>query len=194
MNLAWLKYVSYASLVGAAFFYMALRLNWQTVSRRAKLLGYAVCIALACVAWHVQESNADQHSPRRLVVGTVTSVSASANKSGSIDDDFQIRIDGGALSPKFSTDVVASSRSQQPIHVGDTLGVLYRMWDDVPLTIDELQGQRQGWHYRRYQALSPFVWTVAIAGTFGLLGAAVSSRKRESVPAVPESTLDQRST
>jgi hypothetical protein len=154
-----------------------------------KLSGYAICIVLACVAWHVKESNADQHSPRQLVMGTVTSVSASAHKSGSIEDTFQLRIDGGLLSPKFSTDVVADSRAQQPIHIGDTLGVLYRTWDSVPLTIDELQGQQPGWHYSRYRALDPFVWAVGGAGFFAFLGAFASSRKRGRAVAGPETTL-----
>jgi hypothetical protein len=190
LNLVWLKYVSYACLAGAAFFYFVLRLNRLAISRTVKLTGYAVCIVLACGAWHVQESNADQHSPRQLVVGTVISVSANSHRSGSIDDDFQLRIDGGSLSPKFSTDVVAGSRSEQPIHTGDTVGVLYRTWDNVPVTIDELQGRRPGWHYTRYRALDPYVWAVGGAGFLAFIGAFASSRKRGTPVAVPETTLD----
>jgi hypothetical protein len=191
LNLVWLKYVSYACVAGAAFFYGVVRLNWLAISRTAKLAGYAACIVLACVTWHVQESNTDQHSPRQLVMGTVVSVSAKAERSGRIEDEFQLRIDGGSLSPKFSTDVVADSRAQQPIHTGDTLGVLYRTWDNVPLTIDEFQGQQPGWHYRRYQVLNPYVWAVAIAGLFGFIGAAVASRKRSA--RLAEANLDPTS-
>ena len=189
MNLVWLKYVSYAFLAGAMFFYFVLRTNRLVLSRTVMLFLYAACIVLACAAWHVQESNSDRHSPRQLIVGTVTWVSASAHRSGSIDDDFQLRMDGGQLSPKFSTDTVADSRSQQPIHEGDTLGVLYRTWDDVPVTIDELEGQHAGWHYRRYRVLDPYVWAVGGAGFFAFLGAALSSRRRGTPAAVPETSL-----
>ena len=190
MNLIWLKYVSYACVAGAAFFYFALRLNRLAISRNVMLLLYAVCIVLACVTWHVQESNADRHSPRQLILGTVTSVSASRHRGGSIDDKFQLRVGGGSLSPRFSTDTVAGSASQQPIHEGDTLGVLYRTWDNVPVTIDELEGQHPGWHYRRYRVLDPYVWAVGGAGFFAFIGAFVSSRRRGTAAAIPEATLD----
>jgi hypothetical protein len=190
LNLVWLKYVSYACVAGAVFFYIAIRANKLAVSRNVMLVLYAGCIVLACGTWHLQESNTDQHSPRQLVIGTVTSVSASAHRSGSIDDEFQLRI-GGALSPKFSTDTVASSRSEQPIHEGDTLGVLYRTWDNVPVTIDELQGQHAGWHYRRYRVLDPYVWAVAVPGFLAFLGAFASSRRRRTPAADPETTLDR---
>jgi hypothetical protein len=191
LNLVWLKYVSYTCLAGAVLLYFALRLNRLATSRSVMLFLYAACIVLACVAWHVQESNADQHSPRQLIIGTVTSVSASTHRSGSIDDKFQLRIDGGSTSPRFSTDAVAGSASEQPIHEGDTLGVLYRTWDNVPVTIDELQGQHPGWHYRRYRVLDPYVWAVAIPGFLAFIGAYVSSRRRGAPAAVPETTLDR---
>ncbi len=191
MNLVWLKYVSYACVAGAVFFYGALRLNKLAISRNVMLALYAACIVLACAAWHLQESNSDQHSPRQLVIGTVSSVSVTTHKHGSIDDTFQIRADGGLLSPKFSTDdTVAENSAQQPIHLGDTLGVLYRTWDDVPVTIDELQGPRQGWHYHRYRPLDPYVWAVGGAGFFAFLGAFAFSRRRARPAAVPETTLD----
>jgi hypothetical protein len=192
LNLVWLKYVSYACLAGAVFFYVALRLNKLAISRTSMLIGYAACIVAACAAWHVQESNSDQHSPRQLVMGTVTSVSASTHRSGSIDDKFQLRIDGGSLSPRFSTDVVAGSLSEQPIHEGDTLGVLYRTWDNVPVTIDELEGQHPGWHYRRYRVLDPYVWAIGGAGSLAFIGAFAASRRRGRPAAVPETTLDLR--
>jgi len=190
LDLVWLKYVSYACVAGAVYFYAAIRLNRPAISRTGNLIGYAACIVLACLAWHLQESNTDQHSPRRLVVGTVTTVSASAHRSGSIDDDFQLRIEDGSLSPKFSTDTVAGSMAQQPIHIGDTLGVLYRTWDNVPVTIDELEGQRPGWHYRRYRVLDPYVWAVGIPGFLGFVGAFVSSRRRRAQLGVPETSLE----
>ena len=190
MNLVWLKYVSYACLAGAAFFYFVLRLNRLAISRTAKLTGYAACIVLACVAWHVQESNADQHSPRQLIIGTVTSITTTHSKGGSIYDDFQLRLDSGSLSPKFSTDIVGNSSSGQPIHQGDSLGVLYRTWDNVPVTIDELEGQRPGWHYTRYRALDPYVWAVGGAGFLAFIGAFASRRKRGTPGAAPETTLD----
>jgi hypothetical protein len=191
LNLVWLKYVSYACLAGALFFYSALRLNKLAISRNVMLILYAASIVLACTAWHVQESNTDRHSPRQLFIGTVTSVRASAHRSGSIDDEFQLKVDGGSLSPKFSTDTVAGSRAQQPIHVGDTLGVLYRTWDNVPVIIDELQGQQPGWHYRRYRVLEPYVWSVGGAGLFAFIGAFASSRTRRTPAAVPETNLDR---
>lgn len=190
LNLVWLKYVSYACLAGAAFFYFVLRLNRLAISRTAKLTGYAACIVLACVAWHVQESNADQHSPRQLIIGTVTSITTTHSKGGSIYDDFQLRLDSGSLSPKFSTDIVGNSSSGQPIHQGDSLGVLYRTWDNVPVTIDELEGQRPGWHYTRYRALDPYVWAVGGAGFLAFIGAFASRRKRGTPGAAPETTLD----
>ncbi len=190
MNLVWLKYVSYGCVAGATYFYFAIRLNRTAVSRNAALALYAVCLVAACGTWHVQESNSDQHSPRQLAMGTVVSVRASAHKGGSIDDEFQLRMEDGTLSPKFSTDTVAASRSEQPIHEGDTLGVLYRTWDDVPVTIDELEGQRPGWHYRRYRVLDPYVWAVGGAGFFAFLGAFASSRRRGAGATAGEAGLD----
>lgn len=192
MNLVWLKYVSYACVAAAVFFYSALRLNRLILSRTVMLILYAACIVLACVTWHVQESNTDLHSPRQLIIGTVTSVSASTSRGGSVYDKFQLRVEGGSSSPRFSTDVVAGSLSQQPIHEGDTLGVLYRTWDNVPVSIDELQGQHRGWHYSRYRALDPYVWAVAVPGFLAFIGAFVSGRKRGS-PQPSETTLDSSS-
>lgn len=187
MNLVWLKYVSYACLAGALYFYSIFRLKQSGISPKAKLTCFASCIVLACLTWHVQESNSEQHSPRQVVVGTVTWVSASASKGGSIHDRFQLRVDGGAPSPKFSTDTVAGKMSEQPIHEGDVLGVLYRTWDNVPLTIDEFQGQRTGWHYRRYRVLDPYVWTVGGVGFFIFIGALIASfmRDRKAAPSNP---------
>ena len=85
---------------------------------------------------------------------------------------------------------MAASRSEQPIHEGDTLGVLYRTWDDVPVTIDELEGQRPGWHYRRYRVLDPYVWAVGGAGFFAFLGAFASSRRRSAGATAGEAGLD----
>jgi hypothetical protein len=126
LNLFWLRYVSYAFLAGAAILYVVLRQNRPAPSRATRILLYAACVVLACVTWHVRESNAAQHSPRKLVLGTVASVSADRHKSGSIDDDFQLQLESGSLSPEFSTDIVANSAAEQPIHPGDTLGVLHR--------------------------------------------------------------------
>ena len=189
MNLFWLKYASYAFLAGAVFFYFVLRLGrLGSVSRAAKLSAYCLCIILACVAWHVQESNAEQHSPRQLAIGTVISVSVEHHRGGSISDNFQLRLGSGSLSPKFSAYLVASSADAQPIHQGDQLGVLYRTWDDVPMTIDELEGQRAGWHYQRFQALSPYVWTVAGVGFFAFIGALLVSGRNRRVTPTPATT------
>jgi hypothetical protein len=179
-------------VAGAVFFYFTLRLNRPGISRAGNLIGFAAGIVLACLAWHLQESNSDRHSPRQLIIGTVTSVSVSTHRHGSIDDTFQLETDGGSLSPRFSTDdEVAESRSQQPIHVGDTLGVLYRTWDNIPVTIDELQGQSPGWHYHRYRPLDPYVWAIGGAGFFAFIGAFASSRRRGKPAAVPETALDR---
>ena len=192
MNLVWLKYVSYACVAGALFFYAAIRANKLAISRNVMLTLYVACVVLACGTWHLQESNTEQHSPRQLIIGTVTSVSVSTHRHGSIDDTFQLETDGGSLSPRFSTDdEVAESRSQQPIHVGDTLGVLYRTWDNIPVTIDELQGQSPGWHYHRYRPLDPYVWAIGGAGFFAFIGAFASSRRRGKPAAVPETALDR---
>jgi hypothetical protein len=191
LNLFWLKYVSYAFLVGAAFLYVTLRANKLAISRTVMLILYAVCIVLACLSWHLRESNADQYSPRQLVMGAVASISTTHSRSGSICDEFQLELGSGSLSPKFSTDVVGSSSTDQPIHQGDSLGVFYRAWDNVPLTIDEFQGQRPGWHYRRYRPLDPYVWAVGGAGFIAFLGALASSRRRGAPAAVPETTLDR---
>ena len=60
----------------------------------------------------------------------------------------------------------------------------------VPVTIDELEGQHPGWHYRRYRVLDPYVWAVGGAGFFAFIGAFVSSRRRGTAATVPEATLD----
>ena len=190
MNLFWLKFVSYAFLAGAAYFYFVLRLNRLAHSRLVKVILYAACIAMACVCWHVQESNAEQHSPRRLVVGTVAWVSASHHKGGSIDYDFQLQPGGGSLSPKFSTDTVADDAAGQPIHPGDLLGVLYRTWDGVPVTIDELQGQHAGWHYRRYDDGSAYIFAVTVVGLVGLTGGLVASRRQGPAKPTAETVLN----
>ena len=180
MNLIWLKYVSYGCLAGAFFLYCVLRFKkLLAISGTTKLALYAACIVVACVAWHVQETNADQHSPRQLILGTVTWVKVSGHRSGAIDEDFQLKIAGGVLSPKFFIDFVSDNKAEQPIHVGDTLGVLYRTWDNVPLTVDELEGQYPGWHHRRYRGRDPFVWPVAIVGLVGFAGAFFASRNQE---------------
>jgi hypothetical protein len=188
LNLFWLKYVSYAGVAGAFLFYSVIRLKkLPAITPAVKLAAFVACIVVACAAWHQQETNADQHSPRQLIVGTVTSVNVSTHKSGSIEDTFQMRVDGGVLSPKFSTDTVAPSRSQQPIHPGDVLGVFYRTWDSVPLTIDELQGQNLGWHYRRHRALDPYVWAVGIVGLFMFVGLLILTVRRSANAPTPES-------
>lgn len=191
LNLFWLKYVSYALVACAAFLYFAIRLNKLNLRRGAKAILFSACIALSCILWHVQERNADLHSPRSLVIGTVTSVTAHAHKSASITDSFTLRLGSGRNSPEFTTtDTVARSAAQQPIHQGDLLGVLYRTWDNVPLTIDELQGQQPGWHYQRFAgALSLFIWTVAITGAFALAGALAASGRQPRPQVQSEPTL-----
>lgn len=171
MNLIWLKYVSYICVAAAVYFYCTLRMNWLPISRMSKLMLFAVSNILACLAWHVQQVSTEQHSPRKLIIGTVTSLSVSTHRGGSIDDDFRLNLGGNSLSPQLSADYVGHSSSQQPIHQGDVLGVYYRTWDNVPLTIDELQGQNMGWHYVHRQLLDPFVWTVGGAGFLIFLGA-----------------------
>jgi len=193
VNLFWLKYVSYACVAGALYFYFMLRLRGFSASGKARLTSLAMCIVLACLTWHLQESNTERHSPRQVIVGTVTWVRASVSKGGSISDHFQLRVDGGTLSPKFSTDTVASRTSEQPIHQGDVLGVLYRTWDNVPLTIDEFQGQRPGWHYRRYRFLDPYVWSIGSVGfsivAAILIGSLMRGRAAStSAQSIPDST------
>jgi hypothetical protein len=187
LNLFWLKYLSYACAAGAFGFYSAVRFKkLPGITPAVKLMAFVACIVVACEAWHMQETNADQHSPRQLVVGTVTSVNVSTHKSGSIEDSFRLKLDSGSLSPEFSTDTVAPDRSQQPIHTGDVLGVLYRTWDGVPLTIDELQGQRPGWHYSRHRFLNPYVWTVGIVGFFMFIGLLILTVKRNAGKPAPD--------
>ena len=193
MNLFWLKYVSYACVAGALYFYFILRWKGYGASGKSRLTSLAICIVLACVTWHLQESNTDRNSPRQVIVGTVTSVRASVSKSGSVSDHFQLRVQGGALSPRFSTDIVASRISEQPIHQGDVLGVLYRTWDNVPLTIDEFQGQRPGWHYRRYRFLDPYVWSIGSVGFLIVAAILIGSLMRgraasTSAQSIPDST------
>lgn len=190
MNLFWLKDVSYALLAGAALCYLLVRMKPAAPSRIIKVILYATCIVLACVTWSTQESNADRHSPRRLIVGTVLSVHANHHKSGSIDDDFQLKLDDGALSPKFSTDTVAGSAAGQPIHQGDLLGVLYRTWDDVPLTIDELQGQQPGWHYSRVNNGGAYIFAVSIVGFLGLIFLLFVIRRQRPAEPPPRTTLN----
>jgi hypothetical protein len=189
LDLFWLKYVSYACVGGAFVIYSVIRLKkLPAITPTVKLMAFVACVVGACATWHVQETNADQHSPRQLIVGTVASVNVSTHRSGSIEDTFQIRVDGGVLSPKFATDTVAPSGSEQPIHPGDVLGVLYRTWDNVPITIDELQGQRPGWHYRRHRVLDPYVWTIGGVGFFMFLGLLILTVRR-SAKAPTQGTL-----
>ena len=189
MNLFWLKYVSWAFLAGAAFFYFVIRLNRTGLSRGARIGLYVACIVMACVTWWARESNAQHHSPRKLVMGTVAQVSAVRHRAGGIWDEFQLRLDGGSLSPEFSTDVVANGAADQPIHEGDYLGVFYRTWDDVPLTIDEIEGQKAGWHYSRdYDGGGPYILGVAFAGLIGLIVLVIVSRNQR--PRTPASAVD----
>jgi hypothetical protein len=193
LNLFWLKYVSWALVGGAAFFYYTIRLNKLSLPRVTKAILFSACIALACIAWHVQERNAELNSPRKLVIGTVTEVSAGRRGRGpSIYDSFRLKLESGIISQKFTTiDSVADSIEQQPIHDGDLLGVLYRTWDDVPLTIDEIQGQQAGWHYYRFAGdLSVFIWTTSIVGLFALIGAVGASYRQKSRAPAPDSTSD----
>jgi hypothetical protein len=177
LNLVWLKYVSWALLAGAAFFYFAIRLNKLGLSQTAKAILLSLCIATSCTLWHVQELNSDLSSPRQLVVGVATSVTAHVHRHGGVYDSFRLRLPSAATSQEFTTtDMVAEKIEHKPIHSGDLLGVLYRTWDDVPLTIDEIQGQNPGWHYQRFRGgLSVFIWTVAGTGIFALLGALIAS-------------------
>ena len=182
MNLSWLKYLSYAFIAVAACLYIAIRMNRLNRSTAIKAaFAYAACIALACLAWRMQESNTQHHSPRRLVVGTVASVSADSHRGGEITDEFRLKM-GSSLSPTFTTDTVAESAAHQPIHQGDVLGVLYRTWDNVPLTIDVLQGQNAGWHYEHTNSGSSFVFGVALAGALGLLSLLFSLRTQRPDP------------
>jgi hypothetical protein len=182
LNLFWLRYVSYVFLGGAVLFYFALRLNRLAISRTGKAVLYTTCIAMACVTWWAPERDAEQFSPRQLALGRVVWVSANHHKGGTIDDDFQLQLGAGVLSPKFKTDILADSDAEQPIHRGDLLGVLYRTWDNAPLTIDEVQGQRAGWHYRRYVTGGAYLLGVSICGLLGLVSALVASRKQRARP------------
>lgn len=192
MNLVWLKYVSYALVACAALLYFAIRLNKTALTQSAKAVLFVVCIALSCILWHVQERNAQLYSPRNLLIGTVASVSVHTQRHGAITDTFTLQLPNGGVSQPFTTtDTVARNASGQPIHAGDTLGVLYRTWDDVPLSIDELQGQRPGWHYERFTgALSVFIWTVAITAAFALTGAFGAARRQSSRAAQSQTSLD----
>jgi hypothetical protein len=190
LNLFWLRYVSYALLAGAAFFYFAIRLNKLSLTRTVKLDLYAACLLLAMGAWRFAEYNADQHSPRHLAVGTVATIAENIHRGGSIDDVFQLQTSAGSLSPKFSTGILAGNGDQQPIHHGDLVGVLYRTWDNVPVTIDEIEGQHAGWHYHRTDHGSAFVFGVFIAGTFGFLSAVFATRNQRPRTPVPSATLN----
>jgi hypothetical protein len=177
LNLFWLKYVSYAFLAGAVFFYFVMRLNKLALSIQAKASLFASCIVLACLCWYTQEQNAQLHSPRRLIIGNVIQMSEDRHRGGLIHDEFQVQLKGGSKSPRFSADAVTLSKVEQPIHVGDLLGVLYRTWDDVPLTIDELQGQKVGWHYRRIDDSGSYIFAVLVFGSVMLAGALIASHK-----------------
>lgn len=191
MNLFWLKYVSYAFLAGAAVLYFAIRLNRIALSRGRKAILYVGCIVMACLTWHVQERNAQQHSPRRLTVGTVAQLNATRHRSGSIEEKFRLQVGRGSLSPEFSADLGAENAVGQPIHPGDLLGVLYRTWDGVPLTIDEIEGQNAGWHYTRYSdGGAYYVMGVAVAGFFGLISALVTTRNQRPRTPAPATRLN----
>jgi hypothetical protein len=152
LNLEWLQYVCYILLACTFILYIAARIQTSGIGRSIKFAVAFLCLFLAALAWEFQESNAGLHSPRKVISGNVTYVSANGHKSGSIDDDFQLQFPDGSFSPIFSTDILASSRSAQPIHKGDHLMVSYRTWDTATLEIDELAGQRPGWHYVRNQS------------------------------------------
>lgn len=190
MNLFWLRYASYVFLAGAAFFYIAIRLNRLYLSRGTKLVLYAGCIAMACVTWYVQQNNTEQHSPRRLVMGTVVKLSTNQKRSGGVVDRFQLRLDGGRTSPEFSADLLPSEATPQPLHPGDYLGVLYRTWDLVPVTIDEIQGQCPGWHHSYIGGRgAPYIVEVCIIGCAGLISAVVSSRNQPGRKPEPDTVI-----
>jgi len=171
LNPVLLRYFSYFCVAAAVYFYFALRLNWLSSSRITKLLLFALFNVLACVAWHAQLVDTREHSPRQLIMGTVTSLNSSTHRDGSLDDAFQLKLAGGTLSPRLSADYVAAGSAQQPIRPGDVLGVYYRTWDNVPLTIDVLEGPNAGWHYTHRDSLDAFVWTVGGAGLLIFVGA-----------------------
>jgi hypothetical protein len=179
LNLFWLKYVSWALLVGAAFFYFMIRLNKLALSVIAKATCYSACIVLACIAWHVQAHNVEANSPRRLVVGTVTMVKANHGRNGNVYYAFQLRRESGANSQPFNTGTVSSSDTDNPpIHVGDLLGVLYREWDGIPVRIDEIHGQRAGWNFSYIEdGGGAFIFGVLVGGLFGLVSAIFNSRR-----------------
>jgi hypothetical protein len=182
LDLGWLKYISYACAAGSFFFYLALRSRWlPALVPVAKLIAMGSCAILACTTWHVQESNAEQHSPRQFIVGKVASVRVTTNKSGSINDKFQLTLDDGSLSPSLYAEFVGNSKSEQPIHTGDVLNVQYRTWDNVLVAVDEPQGQRSGWHFTYTRFLDPYVWTVGGVSFFmftGALGGILLRRKK----------------
>lgn len=191
MNLFWLKYVSYAFLAGAAFFYFAIRLNRLALSRANKAILYAACIVLACLTWHLQEANSQRHSPRRLLVGKVAQMRETHHRGGSLEDNFRLQLSGSSLSQEFSVNLGAANAIQQPIHQGDLLGVLYRTWDGVPLTIDEIEGQSAGWHYTYYSdGGAYYILGVSIAGFVGLLSALVSTRNQRPRTPAPATRLN----
>ena len=102
-----------------------------------------------------------------------------------ISDDFKLMLNSGSVSPQFSTQIVAGSAADQPIHQGDLLGVLYRTWDNVPVTIDELGGQREGWNYRGRGEDNRFAEAVAFAGAIGFVVLFFVSRNWRTGPAKP---------
>ena len=104
MNLFWLKYVSYLFLAGAVLWYFLIRLNKVMMFRRSLAVGLCGgCVALACIAYYIQEANAERNSPRQLIMGRVISVSEDRSRSGNISDQFQLQLGNAKLSPKFST-------------------------------------------------------------------------------------------
>jgi hypothetical protein len=144
------------------------------------------CVALACIAYYIQEANAERNSPRQLIMGRVISVSEDRSRSGNISDQFQLQLGNAKLSPKFSTGAVATSASGQPVHQGDVLGVLYRTWDSVPLTIDEIEGKRQGWHYTRSDDGSAYIVSVALFGAVLMIGLFFVAGKQRREVVTPE--------
>lgn len=190
MNLFWLRYVSYGFLAGAVLLYSAIRLNQLYLSRATKVLLYVGCVVMACLTWYVAENNAQQHSPRRLLMGTVANLRTTHRRSGGEVDQFQLRLDGGRMSPEFSAHLPLSASSPQPLQEGDYLGVLYRTWDNVAVTIDELEGQNTGWHFSHAEDPSPsYIVAVALGGVAGLISALVSSRNQPARKREPDTVI-----
>jgi hypothetical protein len=149
VDIGWLKGASYLLFICSfIFFAMCFAQPWR-IGRAIAVTGCFLCLLFAALLWQAQEQISDLYSPRVQLIGTVAAVQESRHIDGSFDDVFSLSRNDGTLTPDLDTGRFGKSVSSQPISMGDTLNVTYRVWDNKIVSIFERNGAHPGWTYRR---------------------------------------------